>query len=271
MSSLARSCRSIPEELRAPSYDGTVQDDKLTPTVSSPSALVNDRPLKRVPCGPSDLINIAQRDENDSRDKTSDHLSVECHPSHSSVEGAKGPKLATTMVRTGSDRDWNNSDDMYAPEEATGSTEALQPSTIKEAASRLSDSKTTDWKLRLAAIDWLRAEVQTETGKVNVTENLVMLSNPLIAQIRDLRSAIVRETCNMIKLFADQLGNALSVIAPELTKTLLTITGGGNKVIAGYCEDCVFEVIRKSESPNSIPTYFQSPKHNDLKVLFSNR
>ena len=111
----------------------------------------------------------------------------------------------------------------------------FHPKTIKEAATRLSDSKSYSWKLRLSAIEWLQNLVKDVEEHDQIVMSLVMLSNPLIAQCRDLRSAIVRETCNLLKLFASNLGDRFASIAPAITKHLLMITGGGNKVIAGYC------------------------------------
>ena len=85
--------------------------------------------------------------------------------------------------------------------------------------------------------------------------SLVMLSNPLIAQCRDLRSAIVRETCNLLKLFASNLGDRFASIAPAITKHLLMITGGGNKVIAGYCGECAQEIVKNTQSKKSIALF----------------
>ena len=265
MNELGRTGRFIPEELRAPQYGGKVVDDAQV-TVSSPSAFVNERRPKR---SPSDSFDRAATEQKESFETVDENApaSTQKQPLEAGppINNAIA-KIKPRIIAPTSTRDWDNSNDMYAPEEAAGSTESLQPSSIKEAASRLTDSKSTDWKLRLAAIEWLRVEVQTDAGKVNVTEHLVMLSNPLIAQIRDLRSAIVRETCAMIKLFAQILGSRFSVIAPDITKVLLTITGGGNKVIAGYCEDCAFEVVRKSESPNSFPILVSLCKPRSSRV-----
>ena len=81
---------------------------------------------------------------------------------------------------------------------AGSKSNSSQPKTIKEAATRLSDSKSYSWKLRLSAIEWLQNLVKDVEEHDQIVMSLVMLSNPLIAQCRDLRSAIVRETCNLL-------------------------------------------------------------------------
>ena len=126
------------------------------------------------------------------------------------------------------------------------------PDTIKEAATRLTDSKSYSWKLRLCAIEFLQNEVKDVNKHDAISASLVMLLNPLIAQCRDLRSAIVRETCNLLTLCAKNLQDKFSTIAPAVTKVLLMITGGGNKVIAGYCSECAIEIVKHTQSKKSI-------------------
>lgn len=138
---------------------------------------------------------------------------------------------------------------------AGSKSNSSQPKTIKEAATRLSDSKSYSWKLRLSAIEWLQNLVKDVEEHDQIVMSLVMLSNPLIAQCRDLRSAIVRETCNLLKLFASNLGDRFASIAPAITKHLLMITGGGNKVIAGYCGECAQEIVKNTQSKKSIALF----------------
>ena len=142
----------------------------------------------------------------------------------------------------------------------------LNPKTIKEAATRLSDSKSYSWKLRLSAIEWLQNLVKDVEEHDQIVMSLVMLSNPLIAQCRDLRSAIVRETCNLLKLFASNLGDRFASIAPAITKHLLMITGGGNKVIAGYCGECAQEIVKNTQSKKSIALFVSLSKSRSKVV-----
>eukprot|EP00945_MAST-04E_sp_MAST-4E-sp1_P002495 g2495.t1 len=137
-------------------------------------------------------------------------------------------------------------------EKKISSSSPRRPMSIKEAATRLTDSKSTGWKLRLEAINWLKEEVLKPEGSKLIVSNLVLLANPLQAQCRDLRSAVVRETCALLKTFAQVLQDKFATVAHVITKTLLMITGSGNKVIAGYCEECAFEIVRHTKSQKSI-------------------
>lgn len=59
---------------------------------------------------------------------------------------------------------------------------------------------------------------------------LKALADPLETQIKDLRSAIVREACGTIKTMANLLGDGFKPVALVLLPTLIEMSGGGNKV-----------------------------------------
>ena len=139
-------------------------------------------------------------------------------------------------------------------------------SSIREVAITLKDVKTMDWKIRLAAIRWLQVMVQSPEGQSLIMKSLVKLCRPLQAQVRDLRSVIAREACSTLTLFAEALGNRFSRVAPILTKTLLLVTGSGNKVIGGYCAKSAFDIVRNTESPKSIAALVTLTESKSSKV-----
>ena len=137
---------------------------------------------------------------------------------------------------------------------------------VREVAINLKDVKTESWEVRLAAIHWLRDNVQTPLGRRAILKSLKRLSKPLQAQIKDLRSVIVREVCEMVNVFAQTLNDGLAIISPYLTRALLEITGGGNKIISQYCATTVFTLVRHTQSPKSTRVFAKLALSRSTKV-----
>ena len=137
---------------------------------------------------------------------------------------------------------------------------------VREAAVTLKDVKTADWKARVKAIHWLGEIVKAEGGRQAVLAKLRKIAKPLNAQIRDLRSVIVREVCDLVSTLAETLRDDFASIAPSLTSTLLKVTGGGNKVIAQKCAKCMLSVVQFTQSPRTIKVLLKFAKSRSKAV-----
>ena len=274
---IGRSSRYIPPELRAPSFENNNSSSSFSSsyatTTNNSSNNNNDKNNSRKIMKNKEGRDISgEKEEIDSLDKRVERMNLDSRRPKSYGEKYnydvvdENNNRTTTSGATAGQQQYKkrtlfDKGAVGAVPRKAGSVGSntnnskknkSYPDTIKEAATRLTDSKSYSWKLRLCAIEFLQNEVKDVNKHDAISASLVMLLNPLIAQCRDLRSAIVRETCNLLTLCAKNLQDKFSTIAPAVTKVLLMITGGGNKVIAGYCSECAIEIVKHTQSKKSI-------------------
>lgn len=92
------------------------------------------------------------------------------------------------------------------------------------------------------------------------------LAEPLILQVKDLRSAIVRETCEAIKALSEAAGDRFRPLAYKLLPTLIALGGSGNKVIFGYVYDAVHVILKHTHVARSIPQIVELSAHKSTPV-----
>lgn len=80
-----------------------------------------------------------------------------------------------------------------------------------------------------------------------------LLDDPLSKQVRDLRSAVVKEVCVTVSGMAVSLGDSFRPLGYMLLPTMIDVTASGNKVIAGYVHDAVKVMLSHSHVKNAVP------------------
>ncbi len=82
---------------------------------------------------------------------------------------------------------------------------------------------------------------------------LSRMRRPLEANLKDLRSAIVRETCKVLASCFDCLGQLFAPVAGALLPTLLDLVACGNKVIAAYADHCCQHMLETVGVSSALP------------------
>jgi hypothetical protein len=99
---------------------------------------------------------------------------------------------------------------------------------------------------------------------------LRVMFRPLERQIRDLRSAIVREACRLVSTIVTTLENAANGIARMLLPVLSQVGISGNKIIAGYVDTCILDLVRCTHPSNAVATFSSllcESKSKDSRLL----
>jgi hypothetical protein len=87
---------------------------------------------------------------------------------------------------------------------------------------------------------------------------LSRMRRPLEANLKDLRSSIVRETCKVLAACFDCLGQLFALVAGALLPTLLDLVAGGNKVIAAYADQCCQHMLETVGVSSALPRLVRS-------------
>jgi hypothetical protein len=101
------------------------------------------------------------------------------------------------------------------------------------------------WKPRLAALEELHgiAERARPMPDVLSKEVFAMLRVPMKQQLTDLRSQIVRLACTVTTELASVAGHRSRAFLSYVMPTLISISAGANKVMAGFALDCTRDVV----------------------------
>lgn len=128
------------------------------------------------------------------------------------------------------------------------------PPEIEEIAAKLTNHSEV-WKPREKALMELRdyAEAHADDPTVFTKGMLTVLQEPLITQVKDLRSAVVRETCEVLKAFAAAAGDRFRPLALKALPTLIELSACGNKVIYAYVYDAVHVILKHTHVRRSVP------------------
>ena len=116
------------------------------------------------------------------------------------------------------------------------------------------------WEARERALVELQDVVAAYADAPNVftKHEFKVLQGPLILQLKDLRSAIVREACNLVVLMAEILGDSLGPLADRIMPTIVEVLGCGNKVITGYIDDAAQRLLQNCRFRGGITTCAES-------------
>lgn len=109
------------------------------------------------------------------------------------------------------------------------------------------DKMRRNWANREKALLKLQ-ELMEQAQPEDYSEDLIKeLRLPLLAQITDKRSVIVREVCKLIVICSTVLKDKFAVVAKDLVLKMIKIVASGNKVIAAYANACCCDVFRNTQ------------------------
>jgi len=113
----------------------------------------------------------------------------------------------------------------------------------------LSDNKG-DWKQRMNALQQLQGIVLGCSENSNFVprdfaQQAVRIREPLVAQVQDLRSAIVREACSVLFLLSHVLGYEFEPFALQALPVLFKATFVAIAVIAESSFQCICAIVRE--------------------------
>ena len=115
--------------------------------------------------------------------------------------------------------------------------------------------KATDWKIRSKALKEMGMVVQKMTEfKMLENFNILKLATPLITQLLDLRSSIVKDTCELIMKLAMILKSKFEILAERLISTncLLKCACASNKVISESAHQSILTIFSHVVVPKII-------------------
>mmetsp|Transcript_48076 Transcript_48076/g.112371 ORF Transcript_48076/g.112371 Transcript_48076/m.112371 type:complete len:792 (-) Transcript_48076:82-2457(-) len=107
-----------------------------------------------------------------------------------------------------------------------------------------------DWKGRMKALQQLQgivlasSESTTFSGR-DFAQHTARIREPLVAQVQDLRSAIVREACSVLFLLAQVLGSDFEPFALAALPLLFKATFVAIAVIAESSFQCICAIVRE--------------------------
>ena len=81
-----------------------------------------------------------------------------------------------------------------------------------------------------------------------------LLDDPLGKQVRDLRSAVVREACATLTHMSAVLRDGFRPLGYMILPTMIEVAANGNKVIATYVHEAVKSILAVSHVKNALPT-----------------
>ena len=115
----------------------------------------------------------------------------------------------------------------------------------REAISVILADNSEHWKPRLAALEELHAlaESARATPEKLSREIFAVLRVPMKKQLTDLRSQIVRAACTVTTHLAKVAGHRSREFLSYVMPTLISISAGANKVMAGFALDCTRDVV----------------------------
>jgi len=109
-----------------------------------------------------------------------------------------------------------------------------------------------DWEKRDDGVHTIRQLFeQAEPGDVAV-EALRPLREAFESTLKDLRSTLVRDSCAALAALAQTAQDTAAPLVRALLPVLIDQAGSPNKVIRGYAEECMMEVVRNVHSKHQI-------------------
>ena len=89
----------------------------------------------------------------------------------------------------------------------------------------------------------------------------------LSPQLKDLRSAIVRESCKLLEIMADKVGGACGAVISPILTSLMELSANGNKIISSYSDACLYSVVEKVHVPKTLSRLASHAMHSKSKDM----
>lgn len=136
----------------------------------------------------------------------------------------------------------------------------------------LDDSRKVDWEdrerylmeMQVALVRLTADEHNDHLEKVSY-DMLSKMRRPLESQLRDLRSAIVREACKLLCVCVDCLQTQFTKTAAVFLPTMLELVASGNKVIATQIDRCCAHMFQHLRMPMVLPRLISLLKDSKSK------
>ena len=93
-----------------------------------------------------------------------------------------------------------------------------------------------------------------------------ILKEPLKAMISDLRSQQVRDTCHLLTVLSDVLGDHMRHLLRDIFSNILDAVKVSNKVMSGYVDECVITLIRNTTFKAAIPVLISELSQSKAKI-----
>ena len=103
------------------------------------------------------------------------------------------------------------------------------------------------WANREKALLQLQKLIESANPDSYPDELIKLMRIPLLAQLTDKRSVIVREVCKLIVICSTVLKDRFAIVAKDLVLRMIKIVASGNKVIAAYANACCCDVFRNTQ------------------------
>lgn len=141
---------------------------------------------------------------------------------------------------------------------------ASAPKDLTEARATLSDVKADDWSRRRASIVAVPSLLAALEGD-ELRRELDSLADPVVLQLCDLRSAIVRSACDMLCELASKHGAAIAplvaAVLPQLQSNLCLL-----KVVAQPSAECANTLLSAAPSIAALKVLLESAKDPHKQV-----
>lgn len=134
--------------------------------------------------------------------------------------------------------------------------------------------KRDDWAERCRSLKRLQGLVMGSSHLEGFVLALLRLRELLLAQVTDLRSALVREACVALRLLAEAFGSEIEVLAAAALPVLLRSTSVTILVIAESCFRCACAIVGACQAPRVVQALLEPvsarssvQRHRGLQVL----
>jgi hypothetical protein len=124
---------------------------------------------------------------------------------------------------------------------------------------------TEDWERRNKALLQMTAAVEAADLSAFTPSVFRHLKDPIKSLILDLRSQQVRDVCLFLTVMARVCGNNVKQLLREVFQTIMDALKQPNKVMSGFVDDCICNMISTSTFKSAIPIVVGEIKESKAK------
>lgn len=94
-----------------------------------------------------------------------------------------------------------------------------------------------------------------------------LLKDPIRIMITDLRSQQVRDTCSLLIILSKVTGDKMKMFLRDAFPTIMDAVKVPNKVMSGFVDECIIEMIKHSAFKSAIPIMVNEVKDSKAKFV----